>query len=208
MLIVLVSLLVCFGPIAAQAQGIYMKLTPYSGTSPTDKIGQTGLIVSVDGKSVDLSNYINLSSVQYDFEQFPNIGSQSTGAGAGKILFNPLSITKTADQTSAPLFQAMASGTPYQFIEFLFVSTATADSKPVVRYKVLLKLAAVRTMSVSSVACTTGCPGIAESVTFEYGGYIVFTYAQAANGSLLPAKVAGWNRIKNVADTDPTAIIK
>lgn len=202
----LVGLLICFGSLVAQAQNIYMKVTPYAGASPTDNISPGGRPLTVDGKLIDLSNYLQVSSVQYDFEQTLNIGSQSTGAGAGKIAFHPLTITKTADQLSPPLFAAMASGTPYQFIEFLFVSAPTT-SRPVVLYKVLLKLAAVKTMSVSSVACPSGCPGIAESVSFEYGGYVVFTYTQKPDGAIVPGKVAGWNRVKNISDTSPTTPI-
>ncbi len=184
-----------------------MKLTPYgTGVSPTSGINQGAPTVKGD---VDLSNYLQLSSIQYDFVQTLNIGSQSTGAGAGKVTFNPLTITKTVDQTSAPLFQAMASGTAYQFIEFLIVSSAGSNSQArVVLYKVLLKLAAVKTMSVSSVECTSGCPGIAESISFEYGGYVVFTYIQKADESVTPGRIAGWNRVSNVADTSPTSIIK
>ena len=181
-----------------------MKLTPYTGVSPTLNINQNASKSPLD---VDLSNYLQLSSIQYDFVQTLNIGSQATGAGAGKVTFNPLTITKTVDQTSAPLFQAMASGTPYQFIEFLIVSSFSTERNRVVLYKVLLKLAAVKTMSVSSVDCTSGCPGIAESISFEYGGYVVFTYIQKADGSVTPGRIAGWNRVMNVADINPTTII-
>lgn len=208
MSIVLVGLLVCFSSLAVQAQEIYMKMTTYTPTVATAGLGQTDATAQDNGTTVKLNDYIKLSSVQYDFEQTLNIGSQSTGAGAGKVVFNPLVITKIVDQTSAPLFQAMASGTPYQFIEFLFVSNTGAKGGGQVLYKVLLKLAAVKTISVSSVNCSTGCPGIAESVSFEYGGYIVSTYTQKPTGEVVAGTVSGWNRVRNVADNDPKAIIK
>jgi bacteriocin-like protein len=40
----------------------------------------------------------------FDIEQVPNIGSQSSGAGAGKVTFNPFSITKHVDKASPVLF--------------------------------------------------------------------------------------------------------
>jgi type VI protein secretion system component Hcp len=42
----------------------------------------------------------------FDIEQTLNIGSQSTGAGAGKVTFNPFSITRKVDRAS-PVFFAM-----------------------------------------------------------------------------------------------------
>jgi len=45
----------------------------------------------------------------FDIEQTLNIGSQSTGAGAGagKVTFNPFSITRKVDRAS-PVFFAMS----------------------------------------------------------------------------------------------------
>ncbi len=193
--ITLLSLVVA---IAAQAQTFYMKITGYD-----DKIITASQLDG--GKNFpDLRNYIEVSSLQYDFEQTLNIGSQSTGAGAGKVTFNPLVITKVADQLSAPLFQAMASGTPYKTIEFVNLN---ANKQPL--YSIIIKLAAVKTMAVSAVNCGTGqCAGIAESISFEYGGCIVQTYFQKSDGSIVKGNVAGWNRVRNVLDTDPTLVIR
>jgi hypothetical protein len=43
----------------------------------------------------------------FDVEQTLNIGSQSSGAGAGKVTFNPFSITRKVDRAS-PVFFAMS----------------------------------------------------------------------------------------------------
>ena len=48
----------------------------------------------------------------FDIEQTLNIGSQSTGAGAGRVTFNPYSITRKIDRSSPELFSAACSGTP------------------------------------------------------------------------------------------------
>lgn len=185
--------------VAAQAQTFYMKITDYNNKVVTAGISQ------LDGGNTfpDLKNYVEVSSLQYDFEQTLNMSSQSSGAGAGKIAFNPLVITKVADQLSAPLFQAMASGTAYKTIEFVSLNT----NKQVV-YSIMLKLVAVKTMAVSAVACgTPQCAGIAESVSFEYGAYLIQPYWQNTSGTITKGTIVGWNRIKNVADTDPTAAI-
>jgi hypothetical protein len=39
-------------------------------------------------------------------EQSLNIGSQSSGAGAGKVTFNPFSITRKIDKASPIFFQS------------------------------------------------------------------------------------------------------
>jgi len=40
----------------------------------------------------------------FDIEQTLNIGSQSSGAGAGKVTFNPFSITRKTDVASPKFF--------------------------------------------------------------------------------------------------------
>ncbi len=46
----------------------------------------------------------------YSFSATNNIGSQSSGAGAGKVTFNPFSITKKIDKASPLLFRACLTG--------------------------------------------------------------------------------------------------
>ena len=46
----------------------------------------------------------------YNFSAVNNIGSQSTGAGAGKVTFNPFSITRKIDKASPHLFMACITG--------------------------------------------------------------------------------------------------
>jgi Type VI secretion system effector, Hcp len=42
-----------------------------------------------------------LEDWSFDIEQTLSIGSQSTGSGAGKVTFNPFSITRRFDHASA-----------------------------------------------------------------------------------------------------------
>ena len=46
----------------------------------------------------------------FDIEQTLNVGSQSSGAGAGKVTFNPFTITRKADSSSPTLFRQVLSG--------------------------------------------------------------------------------------------------
>jgi hypothetical protein len=46
-----------------------------------------------------------VSDYSFDIEQVLNIGSQSSGAGAGKVTFNPFSITRKIDSASTGVVQ-------------------------------------------------------------------------------------------------------
>ncbi len=53
---------------------------------------------------------IELRDWRWGSDQLLNIGSQSTGAGAGKIRFRPLVIVKAVDTTSPTLLPRQAAG--------------------------------------------------------------------------------------------------
>jgi type VI protein secretion system component Hcp len=50
------------------------------------------------------SGVFEIDDFSFDTEQTLNIGSQSTGAGSGKITFNPFTITRKTDSASPQLF--------------------------------------------------------------------------------------------------------
>jgi len=45
-----------------------------------------------------------------------------------------------------------------------------------------------------------------ETITFEYGGLQVHYSQQEANGKMKPQVSGGWNRVRNVRDTEDTLI--
>src|SRR4051812_12974665 len=55
-----------------------------------------------------------IEDFSFDIEQTLNIGSQSTGAGAGKVTFNAYLITRKIDKSSPIFFEKACSGTPFQ----------------------------------------------------------------------------------------------
>jgi hypothetical protein len=52
----------------------------------------------------ELDTVVGGAAKAFDIEQVLNIGSQSSGAGAGKVTFNPFSITRHVDKASPVLF--------------------------------------------------------------------------------------------------------
>jgi type VI protein secretion system component Hcp len=174
------TLAVCLAASAAlHAQSkIYVRLTANDGS-----VVQGG--TQAAGKP---AGYFEVQNAALDVEQTLNIGSQSSGAGAGKITFNPFSFSMTPGSLDPKLFQMAASGTALKTVDVEMDQAQTA----VVQFT--LKLAAVKTISWSADPSTNQ---IRTQVTFEYGGLLVT--APAKSGAT--AVTQGWDRVKNIAIT-------
>jgi type VI secretion system secreted protein Hcp len=143
-----------------------------------------------------------IEDYSFDIEQILNIGSQSSGSGAGKVTFNPFSITRKIDCASTQFFQMACSGTPFKFVGLGLrkstggsIATGGSGSSGAMFLVFTFKLVAVKTVS---WAHDDESPK--ETVTFEYGGLNIQYSQQKPDGSLSPAIAGGWNRVKNVSD--------
>jgi len=148
-------------------------------------------------------NIFEIEDFSFDVEQTLNIGSQSSGAGAGKITFNPFTITRKTDRSSPLLFQMACSGTPFQSVCLVLRKSAGGTASGIGFLRFTFKLVAVKTIA---WAHDTAVPK--ETLTFEYGGMVMEYWPQLPNGSLGPRVVDGWNRVKNIADTNPATVVK
>lgn len=189
----------------------YMVFVPYSGSALAAESQ-----VDFSNNNEDLAkNPVPLTSGQvfevedysFDIEQTLNIGSQSSGAGAGKITFNPFSITRKIDKASPTFFDMACSGTAFKQVVLALRKSSSGGSGPaaLVSGQVFLrfdfKLVAVKTISWSH-----DDESPKEEVTFEYGGLQIRYAQQLASGQLQPAIIGGWNRVKNVLDHSATAL--
>ena len=138
----------------------------------------------------------------FDIEQTLNIGSQSSGAGAGKVTFNPFSITRKIDTASPLFFQASCSGKPYKQVGLGIRKSAGGATSGVMYLAFTFKLVAVKTMSWSH---DDEAPK--ETVTFEYGGLTIQYAMQKPDGSFNPADTKGWNKVRNTSDDVLTNLI-
>ena len=138
-----------------------------------------------------------LISYSFDIEQTLNIGSQATGAGAGKVTFNPLTITKRVDVNSSTLFSMCCSGTPFKYLDILLVAPTEPSGKtppPFAGYG--LGLVAVKTIS---HADNSGGETVMENVSFEFG-QLSIGYAKRLNtGALDQFHYTTWDRVRNVS---------
>jgi type VI secretion system secreted protein Hcp len=140
----------------------------------------------------------------FDIEQTLNIGSQGSGAGAGKVTFNPFSITRKTDRASPLLFEMACSGTPFETVVLALAKSAggtttgsVSSAAGLIFLRFDFKLVAVKTISWSRAAESPK-----EEVTFEYGALQIRYLQQDPSGKPLAAPIAGgWNRVRNVEDT-------
>jgi len=143
-----------------------------------------------------------VDSYSFGIEQTLNIGSQSSGAGAGKVSFNPFTIERKIDKAS-PIFYAMAcSGTAFERVILAMRKSSGGDMTGRFFLRFDFKLVAVKTISWEH-----DDESPKESVEFEYGALFVTYGQQGASGVIAPGNIwqKGWNRVKNVADADVTS---
>jgi len=163
---------------------------------------------TVSGGKLTYGQIFEIEDYSFDIEQTLNIGSQAGGAGAGKVTFNPFSITRKIDAASPLLFDMACSGTPFQTV-FLALrksvgagaTGATAMTAGFVFLRFDFKLVAVKTISWSH-----DDESPKETVTFEYGGLQIHYCAQNPDGSLMAEQIGGWNRVTNVQDHTTTTL--
>jgi len=138
----------------------------------------------------------------FGIEQTLEIGSQSTGAGAGRATFNPFSITRKIDRSSPSFFQHACSGKPFKNV-YLGMRKSTVSAAAGAFFLVFhFKLVTVKTISWAHAAETPK-----ETVTLEYGGLLLQYGQQNPNGQITTVFPGGWNRMKNLADTDSSTVI-
>ena len=133
------------------------------------------------------ADYLEVSS--WSWGEHGNIGSQSSGSGAGKITFNPFSITREIDKASPILWQASATGKRFATVTFYMDPPASSVGAPGGdRMKLTLINAVISAISISS-----GGDNPSESVSFNYTKITMEYTAQGSNSSV----TFGWDLATN-----------
>lgn len=122
-----------------------------------------------------LGNPFKFTALTFDvnFEQVLNIGSQTNGAGAGKITFNPFTITRMIDANTPTLFQMQCAGATFNTVQVHYG-----------KLQLTFKLVAVKTMGF-----TVDNGNLVEKISMLYGGVFISTNS-GVDGK-------GWDRVKN-----------
>jgi len=129
---------------------------------------------------------VPINGFAFSVQNVTNIGSANKGAGAGKVTFNPLVVTRAIDASSPTLFLSNASGTSFK--QMVLSVVKTSGDRPYIVEQWQFGLVAVASIDFSPTL---------ETDTFEYGEIRFLTYAPASNGSLTTTGSSVWSRATN-----------
>ncbi len=133
----------------------------------TASIKIVGLETPGDVSKVHGSGWIDLVSWSFGASNSTNPAAPTAGAGAGKVTFNPFSITRKIDAASPVLYGACASGKVYPSLTFEADSVQTGEQgTPVENLQIVLTGASVR--SCGSSGSNAGLDQPLESLSFNY----------------------------------------
>ncbi|MDE1819074.1 MAG: type VI secretion system tube protein Hcp, partial [Thaumarchaeota archaeon] len=152
---------------------------------------------TLDGESKDANhqNAIDILSYQFSADTPTSIGSASSGAGAGKVKFNELVITKLVDKSSPTLFKDLSAGGHFDKV-VLTVRKAGGTQDYL-------------TMTMGLVFVTHYSQGSAggmptETISFEFGNLAINYKPQTSSGTLGASIVDGWDQVQNIEIIPPS----
>jgi len=171
--------------------------------------GESQVVISGDsplGTDIQQGNVFEIDDFSFDIEQVLNIGSQSSGAGAGKITFNPYQITRKSDRASPKLFTMCCTGEHFQMVSLYLrragggggIAGGPTASSGITFLRFDFALVAVKTISWSGSDGDEACK---EEVQFEYGALQIQYVQQGVDGKPMTTAnakpVGSWNRVNN-----------
>ena len=154
-------------------------------------------------KGFETDKVFEVDDFSFDIEQVLNIGSQSSGVGAGKVTFNPFSFSRKTDVASPTFFQMCCAGTHFNYASLALRKAGGGTVSGLAFLRFDFRLVGVKTVSWSGA---DGDEAMKEEVTFEYGALTVRYRKQKPDGTLEAAIPAGWNRVRNKADQSDVTV--
>lgn len=133
----------------------------------------------------------NVSYFNFGVQSAQNIGSQSSGAGAGKVTFHPLEVHASLS-TFPSLMTPAASGSIFQ--SCLLDTTLNDGSQDEFEFK-LVAIASLT--AVASMPVQPNEPARYTDVNFEYGAIEVRSVSGSDDGGTGSPTGAGWNQVTN-----------
>jgi hypothetical protein len=133
----------------------------------------------------------NVSFFNFGLDNTLNIGSQSSGAGSGKVTFSPLEVHASLS-TFATLMSAAANGSAFQSC---LLNTTLSDGS---QTEFEFKLVAIKSLNaVASMPAQANEPARYTDVNFEYGAIEVRSPGSADDGGTGTTTTGGWNIVTN-----------
>ena len=140
---------------------------------------------SVPALGAPSSDYIPLSAASFELTRTLNIGSQTSGAGAGKVTFGTLDLSFPEITDTAEII-AHQDGTAARGPFYLLMPTSKAGTDD----RFAFNLWAPKSDEIL---------GDQDLVTLEYGAVVLQNSSSSHSTAGAPTTV-GWNRVKNTAD--------
>ncbi|WP_118136847.1 type VI secretion system tube protein Hcp [Oceanicella sp. SM1341] len=142
-----------------------------------------------------------LQSFSFGGENTINIGSDSSGGGAGKAFFKDFNITKRADTASCGIFQTLCTGNHFdEAIVELRRSGGTTDTSGATFMKFHFRLVMVQSIEWSGQEGSEWCE---ETINLQYGAMKIEYFKQDKTGKMSKATggqgEAKWSRVLNKA---------
>jgi type VI secretion system Hcp family effector len=143
-----------------------------------------------------------IESFGFGIENIVTIGSQSSGAGAGKVVFKPFHIDRRIDKSSPLIYEKCCAGTSFKRVALGFRKSSGGETSGLFFLRFDFKLVAAQ-----GIDWSHDDESPKEGMDFMYGGLIMRYAQQNPDGSLMAEIPGGWNRVKNIKDQDVTADI-
>ena len=155
----------------------------------------------ITGDSTDKAHpsWIDILSYDFGITNSSSIGSATGGAGAGKVSFSDLSITKNVDKSSTSLLLDAASGKLIKDGLLDVVKVTGQKATPFLEYKFTDLL-----VSSYSTGAANGDDLPTESISLNFGKIEFSEFSQTPNGSIGLPTTVGWDlKANSVLDPVP-----
>jgi type VI secretion system Hcp family effector len=166
--------------------------------------------VTLDGETQDIDmkklkpTPFDISTWTFGASQQVNVGSSSSGIGAGKVEFQPFKITKQVDKASPFFFQTCAQGGHYQQCTlYVRKGGGTAERSGSIYLRFDFKM-----VFVTEIAWSHDDTAPKEDITFDYGAMRITYSPQQRSGAPKAAittdasnpggsKTVSWSKLLN-----------
>ena len=181
----------CFGTLPSRAAyDLFLKFYAEDGTPI---VGE-----SLDKNYPGSDGWISLPGFNFGISNAVTISSSSGGAGAGKMVFNDITLTKSVDSMSPILFKYASTGSHFKSARLVVRQAGSKDGLGHLQYE-------FNSVFVTSVnwSGNTGDDSVGESVVLKVGAMLIRYEKQNPNGTFAKPSVASWSMILNTSAFDP-----
>lgn len=140
-----------------------------------------------------------ISNYTFNTSQSLNIGSQATGVGAGKVVFDPLTIVKPITENTPLYFVAEASGKAFKNVTVSVYSIVNGTDTLTCKYTFGIAAISniVDTLDIDKNSPTYGL--FVEKIAFQYGTVLI-EYHKLNSTTPASGLVSGsWSKITNTS---------